>query len=249
VGRDSDREGWERLRRRIVGCKRCPRLVAHTREVARVRRRAYRDETYWGRPVPGFGDTRGKILMLGLAPAAHGANRTGRMFTGDSSGDWLYGALHRAGLANQPDSVHGDDGLRLRDVFITATCRCAPPANKPTTEEMGNCAPFLDREFDLLDRLQVVVALGKIAWDAALRRVARVAPQALPRPRPAFGHEARVRLPLRPDAAPIWLLGSYHPSRQNTQTGRLTRPMLDSVIRRAARLVRAERASVRRATT
>jgi uracil-DNA glycosylase family 4 len=249
VGRKSDREGWERLRRRIVGCKRCPRLVAHTREIARLKRRAYRDETYWGRPVPGFGDTRGKILVLGLAPAAHGANRTGRMFTGDSSGDWLYGALHRAGLANRPDSVRGDDGLRLRGVFITATCRCAPPANKPTTEEMGHCAPFLDCEFDLLNRLQVVVALGKIAWDAALRRVARVAPGSLPRPRPAFGHDTRVRLPLRRAADPIWLLGSYHPSRQNTQTGRLTGPMLDRVIGHAARLAGEEPGPVRGATT
>jgi uracil-DNA glycosylase family 4 len=249
VGHNIDSADWERLRRSIVDCKRCPRLVEHTREVARVKRRAYRDETYWGRPVPGFGDTRGKILMLGLAPAAHGANRTGRMFTGDSSGDWLYGALHRAGLANQSESLRGDDGLRLRGVFITATCRCAPPANKPTTEEMCNCAPFLERELDLLERLQVVVALGKIAWDAALRRVARVAPRGLPRPRPAFGHDTRARLPLRRDADPIWLLGSYHPSRQNTQTGRLTRPMLDRVIGHAARLAGEERGPTRGATT
>ena len=149
-----------------------------------MRRRAYRDQRYWGRPVPGFGDRRARILLLGLAPAAHGANRTGRMFTGDRSGDWLYGALHRAGLASQAQSRCRDDGLRLEGVFVTATCRCAPPANRPTPEEMSNCAPFLDREFELLDRLRVVVALGRIAWDAALRRSLREAADAMPRPRP-----------------------------------------------------------------
>ena len=203
-----------------------------------MRRRAYRDQTYWGRPVPGFGDRGARILLVGLAPAAHGANRTGRMFTGDRSGDWLYGALHRAGLANQARSGARDDGLELSGVYITAVCRCAPPGNKPTREEMSRCEPFLDREFEWLERLRVIVALGKIAWDAVLRRVGRLDPAALPRPRPAFGHDARTRLSLRVDAPPIWLLGSYHPSQQNTQTGRLTRPMLESVIRRAVRTAR-----------
>ena len=219
-------------------CNRCPRLREHCRQVARVRRRAYRDQTYWGRPVPAFGDREARILLVGLAPAAHGANRTGRMFTGDRSGDWLYAALHRAGLANQPESSHDTDGLALTDVMISATCRCAPPANKPTRQEMDNCEPFLDREFELLDRLAVVVALGRIAWDAVLRRVARVAAEELPTPRPAFGHGAEARLRLHRDRQPLWLVGSYHPSQQNTQTGRLTRPMFDAVIRSSVRLAR-----------
>ena len=174
--------------------------------------------------------------MLGLAPAAHGANRTGRMFTGDRSGDWLYGALQRVGMSNQARSVGLDDGLELRGVFISATCRCAPPANKPTNEEMANCVPYLDREFELLGSLRVVVALGKIAWDAALRRVQRLAPDGLPRPKPRFSHGGECRLPFRAQEPPIWLLGSYHPSQQNTQTGRLTRAMFDRAMKRAATL-------------
>jgi uracil-DNA glycosylase family 4 len=174
--------------------------------------------------------------MLGLAPAAHGANRTGRMFTGDRSGDWLYGALHRAGLADRAESVARDDGLQLHDVFVSAACRCAPPGNKPTTAELAACAPFLDRELELLDRVRVVLALGKIAWDAALRRALRVCPAGLPRPRPAFGHGGRAWLALRSPRSPIWLLGSYHPSQQNTQTGRLTRRMFDNVVGRAVEL-------------
>ena len=174
--------------------------------------------------------------MLGLAPGAHGSNRTGRMFTGDRSGDWLYAALHQAELANQPTATGRDDGLRLRDVYISAACRCAPPGNRPTREEMNNCGPFLDREFELLTRLRVTVALGQIGWEAALRRAERVAPASLPRPRPRFRHGAEARVPLRSAGAPLWLLGSYHPSQQNTQTGRLTRPMLDAVIRRAVDL-------------
>lgn len=247
--RVSKRNRWLRLERSIVSCARCPRLVEHRGRIARIRRRAYRDQTYWGRPVPGFGDRRARILMLGLAPAAHGANRTGRMFTGDRSGDWLYGALHRAGLANQAESRATDDGLRLRGVFISAACRCAPPDNKPGTGELAACAPFLDREIELLERLQVVVALGKIAWDAALRRVSRVGPGELPSPRPAFGHDRRARLALCRAGSPIWLLGSYHPSQQNTQTGRLTRRMFDTVVRRARRLAGLEPARPIRSST
>jgi uracil-DNA glycosylase family 4 len=228
--------GWSRLEREVVACERCPRLVRHCREVARVKRRAYKDETYWGRPVPSFGDRDARIVLLGLAPAAHGANRTGRMFTGDRSGDWLYAALHRAGLANQAEARSADDGLELRDAFITATCRCAPPGNRPTRDEMESCAGYLDRELDLLKRARVVLALGQIAWDAALRRARRIAPGEFPRPKPRFGHAAQAKVVLRDGAAPIWLLGSYHPSQQNTQTGRLTRPMLDKVLRKAVRL-------------
>jgi uracil-DNA glycosylase family 4 len=223
---------WTRLEQDVVGCSRCPRLVAHRTEVARVRRRAYRDQRYWGRPVPGFGDRAGRILLLGLAPAAHGANRTGRMFTGDRSGEFLYAALHRVGLANRPESVSCQDGLALRDAFVTATCRCAPPQNRPSRDEIERCAEYLDREIDLLP-IEVVVALGRIAWDAALRRALRFGP--LPRPRPAFAHGAQTRLCLHADGRAVVLLGSYHPSQQNTQTGRLTPAMLDRVLRRAVR--------------
>jgi uracil-DNA glycosylase family 4 len=227
-------DAWARLQREIVACEFCPRLRAHCTEIARVRRRAYRDQEYWGRPVPSFGARRSRILLLGLAPAAHGANRTGRMFTGDRSGDWLYAALHRVGLANQPTSTDARDGLKLDDAFVTATCRCAPPANKPTKEEVAACEPYLDREFELMDRLRVTVALGKIAWDAALRRVLRAGGD-LPRPRPPFSHGAETLLELR-SGSPSWLVGSYHPSQQNTQTGRLTRPMFDRVMRRVVKL-------------
>jgi uracil-DNA glycosylase family 4 len=187
--------------------------------------------------VPGFGDPGAGILLLGLAPAAHGANRTGRMFTGDRSGEWLFGALHRAGLADRAVSTSRDDGLRLDGAYISAACRCAPPANKPTREELINCEPFLDREIELLQNLRVTVALGRVAWDAALRRAARFDPERVPRPRPAFGHGAATRIALR-SGQPVWLLGSYHPSQQNTQTGRLTRPMLDAVLQRARILAR-----------
>jgi len=232
----AEADRWVALERSVVRCRRCPRLREHCAEVAHVRRRAYRNHEYWGRPVPGFGDRRARILLLGLAPAAHGANRTGRMFTGDRSGDWLYGALHRAGLASQPTSTAREDGLRLHVAYISAVCRCAPPSNKPAPSEMANCEPFLDREFELLRSLRVTVALGKIAWDAAFRRAARVDQQGVPRPRPAFGHGAETRLTLRAGRPPISLIGSYHPSQQNTHTGRLTRPMLDFVMRRARQL-------------
>jgi len=224
---------WTRLERRIVRCERCPRLREHCREVARVKRRAFRDETYWGRPVPGFGDRRARILVVGLAPAAHGANRTGRMFTGDSSGDWLFRALHEVGVASRPESISADDGLVLSGAFITAGCRCAPPDNKPLPSELLACSGYMDREIELLAGVRVVVALGKIAWDTVLARSRRAAPGSLPRPRPAFGHGAETAVALRNEGKPVRLLGSYHPSRQNTQTGKLTRPMLRAVLARA----------------
>jgi uracil-DNA glycosylase family 4 len=198
--------------------------------VARTRRRAYQDEVYWGRPVPGFGDPAARIVLVGLAPGAHGANRTGRMFTGDGSGDFLYAALHRAGLASQPTSRARGDGLALRGAFVTAAARCAPPDNRPVPAELARCAPFLDRELAVLGGARVLVALGAIAWDACLAHLAR-AGATVPRPRPRFAHGAEARL----SGAPV-LLGSYHPSRQNTQTGRLVPAMLDEVLARAVAL-------------
>ena len=224
---------WAEHEREVVACERCPRLRAHCAEVARVKRRAFRDETYWEKPVPSWGDRRARLLIVGLAPAAHGANRTGRMFTGDSSGDWLYAALHLTGFASQPSSRRRGDGLELRDVFVTASARCAPPDNRPTREELDACAPFLDREFDLLAEVKIVLALGSIAWASVLRRAVRVAPESVPSPRPAFGHLAWASVAVRRGAPPVLLLGSYHPSRQNTQTGRLTREMWEAVFREA----------------
>ena len=212
---------WELLEADITSCRRCPRLVAWREEVARVKRCAYRDEEYWGKPVPGFGDQNARVLVIGLAPAAHGANRTGRMFTGDSSGDFLYAALHRAGFASQPTSRHRGDGLTLRDVFISAACRCAPPDNKPTPAEIAACRPFLEREIALFPDLRVVVALGRVAFDTALRQFA---PAVVASARPTFGHAAA-----HPLTDGRWLVASYHPSRQNTQTGRLTAEMFDRV--------------------
>jgi len=200
-----------------------------------VKRRAFEDQAYWGKPVPGFGDRRARVLLVGLAPAAHGANRTGRVFTGDRSGDWLYSALHRVGLANQPHSTHRKDGLKLRSAYVTAACRCAPPGNRPTPAELEACFPYLDRELELLRAIRVVVALGKIAWDTVVGRARRIDPASIPRPRPAFGHGVETRLPLRIGGRPVPVLGSYHPSQQNTQTGRLTRSMFDTVLRKAAR--------------
>ena len=228
------RDSWRKLEQDIVACGRCPRLRKHCLEVARIRRRMYRDHEYWGRPLTGFGDHGAPIVMVGLAPAAHGANRTGRMFTGDRSGDWLYGALHRAGLANRPESTWVNDGLKLKGVFISAAARCAPPLNKPTRDEIDNCAGFLDREFDLLKQVRVVVALGRIAWDAVLRRSAALDPGAMPKPK--FGHCAETSLPVHRGGRAVAVLGSYHPSQQNTQTGRLTRPMFDGMIARAKQI-------------
>jgi len=215
-------DAWTGLMAEIVSCRRCPRLVAWREEVARVKRRAYRDEAYWGRPVPGFGDPDGRVLIVGLAPGAHGANRTGRMFTGDSSGDFLYAALHRAGFASQPNSRHCDDGLTLRDAYITAACRCVPPDNKPTTEELAACLPFLAQEVALLPRIRVAVALGRIAFAAMLRVYGVEKPASAA---PLFAHNARFSL----GAGRPTLIASYHPSRQNTQTGRLTGQMFDAV--------------------
>ena len=186
--------------------------------------------------MPGFGDTKARVLLCGLAPAAHGANRTGRMFTGDDSGHWLYAALHRAGFANQAEAHGVGDGLALHDAFITASARCAPPDNKPTPVELAACAPFLDRELALLSHVRVVVALGQIAWTTMLGRARNIDPASVPTPRPAFSHGAETRVRLRVGAPPITLLGCYHPSRQNTNTGRLTRAMLDAVLLRAKKL-------------
>jgi uracil-DNA glycosylase family 4 len=212
------------LERDVVACRACPRLVAWREHVAAEKRAAYRAETYWGRPIPGFGDPDARIVVLGLAPAAHGANRTGRVFTGDRSGDWLFRAMHRAGLANQPTSVAAEDGLRLTDAWVTAAVKCAPPANKPLPAERDSCAPFLEREFGLLVHACVVVCLGGFGYDAACRHFGV-------RPRPKFGHGLEVPL----DDGPM-LLCSFHPSQQNTFTGRLTEPMLDDVFERAVEL-------------
>ena len=210
----------------MVGCRACPRLVAWREQVAEEKRAAYRDEEYWGRPIPGFGDPDARIVVLGLAPAAHGANRTGRVFTGDRSGDWLFRALYRAGLANQPESVSIDDGLELVGAWVTAAVKCAPPANKPLPEERDACAPFLEREFAALTSATVVVCLGQFGYQAACSHFGV-------RPRPTFGHGVEVPI----DAGPT-LVCSFHPSQQNTFTKRLTEPMLDAVFARAVALSR-----------
>ena len=215
----------------IVSCTRCPRLRSYCTEIARTKRRAYRDEIYWGKPVPGFGDPRARLLLVGLAPAAHGANRTGRVFTGDGvggSGDFLISALHRAGFANIPTSHRTDDGLKLRDAFIAAAVRCAPPDNKPTPEEIANCLPHLAEEIDALPRVRVVVALGKIGFDAYLQLLKGRG--VVLRPRPPFRHAEAHELPHGQT-----LIGCYHPSRQNTQTGKLTPAMMDEVFHVARR--------------
>ncbi len=244
----SEQRSLAALERELIGCRRCPRLVSWRERIARERRAAFADQEYWGRPLPGFGDPRARVLVLGLAPAAHGANRTGRMFTGDRSGDFLYEAMYRAGLASQPTSTARDDGLRLRDAWVTAAVRCAPPANKPTPAERDGCLPWSVRELDLLPRIRVIVCLGAFAWDAALRlRAAAGSSRSTPaqhsgseapsawqvvRPRPRFGHGAEY-------AGPRYsLIGCYHPSQQNTFTGRLTKPMIDAVFARVRELSR-----------
>jgi uracil-DNA glycosylase family 4 len=219
----------ERLERRVVRCRRCPRLVDWRERVAREKRAAFRDEDYWGRPVPGFGDPRAGVYVLGLAPAAHGGNRTGRVFTGDRSGDWLFASLHRTGFANQATSRHRDDGLRLEGAFIGAAVRCAPPANRPLPKERENCLPYAARELELIEP-QVIVCLGKFAWDAACQLLGL-------RPKPRFGHGAEHRT----DAGPV-LLATYHPSQQNTFTGKLTEGMTDAIFTRARELAYADSA-------
>jgi uracil-DNA glycosylase len=216
------------LEQRVTECRQCPRLVAWREEVALVKRAAFRDEEYWGRPVPSFGDPAARIVVLGLAPAAHGGNRTGRIFTGDRSGDWLFASLWRVGLANQPESRSRDDGLKLTNCWITAAVRCAPPANKPTPQERDTCASWLHRELELIPNVRVIVCLGAFAWDAALRLLGN------PRPRPKFGHGTETRI------GDLVLLGSYHVSQQNTFTGKLTEPMLDAVFNRAIELSTSE---------
>jgi uracil-DNA glycosylase len=218
----------ERITAEIVGCRSCPRLVEWRERVAREKAVRFSDQTYWGRPVPGFGDPAARIIVVGLAPAAHGGNRTGRIFTGDRSGDFLFGSLHRVGLSNQPTSVSRDDGLRLIHAYLSAVNRCAPPDNKPTPAERDTCLPFLEREIAALEHLRVLVALGAFAWDGALRALSALGHPV--RPRPRFGHSAEASM------GPFVLLGSYHPSQQNTFTGKLTPPMLDAVFARAAEL-------------
>jgi uracil-DNA glycosylase family 4 len=216
----------------VENCTRCQRLRAYCADIAQTKRRQFIEWNYWGKPVAGFGDPKARLWIIGLAPAAHGANRTGRMFTGDRSGDFLYAALHRAGFANQPTSISSDDGLKLRDCYISATARCAPPANKPLPDEAANCSSFLDREWDLLKHKRVILALGKIAWDAALSLARRHSCIVL-KPAPAFGHGATFML--RPQLS---LVGSYHVSQQNTFTGKLTDEMFDAALREALRLMR-----------
>jgi uracil-DNA glycosylase len=222
----------EALAKEVAECRRCPRLVAWREQIARERRAAFAAQEYWGRPVAGFGDPAARSLVLGLAPAAHGANRTGRMFTGDRSGDFLFAALARSGFANQPTSTSRDDGLVLRDIWITAAVRCAPPGNRPTPAEREQCMPWTMRELRLLSNVRVVLCLGAFAWDAALRLIAAVSEVDTPplRPRPRFGHGAEL------SDGRYSLLGCYHPSQQNTFTGRLTEPMIDAVLARAREL-------------
>jgi uracil-DNA glycosylase len=224
--------GLRRVTGEIVRCRLCPRLVEYRERVAREKRRAYRDCEYWGRPVPGFGEPRARLVIVGLAPGAHGANRTGRVFTGDASGETLFPALHEFGFATRPRAVSRDDGLRLIDCYINAAVRCAPPGNRPAPDEFERCRPYLVRELRLLRAARIYLALGRAAHAALLKTLAEIG-VALPRPAPRFGHGALAPL----DDGARWLLASYHPSRQNTQTGRLTPPMFRAIFRRARRLL------------
>ena len=231
---------WEKLNAEIVSCGKCPRLVVYRQQVAAEKKREFRNWDYWGKPITGFGDLMAKILLVGLAPAAHGGNRTGRIFTGDSSAQTLMQALHAVGLASQPFSLHRDDGLKLLGVYLTAVCRCAPPENKPTNEEIRNCLPYLVRELELLREVKVIVALGQIAFNGTLKALEELARQRgvewrTPKPRPKFAHGAHYEIP-DPRGGILQFLASYHPSRQNTQTGRLTIQMLVDVLSRAKAL-------------
>lgn len=217
-----DAQLWDEMVNQIIACRKCSRLVQWREKVAVEKKRAYRDWNYWGKPVPGFGDRNARLLVVGLAPGAHGANRTGRNFTGDGSGTFLYRALFKAGFANQPEATHIDDGLELKDLYIAAACRCAPPDNKPLPEELANCAPFLKQELAMMDRLTGIVVLGRIAFDTVLRIYREKGSEI---PKIEFGHNRVYSLG---DSLP-WMLASYHPSRQNTQTGRLTEDMFDAV--------------------
>ncbi len=235
---DASSDALARLAEEVVRCRRCPRLVAWRERVAREPRASFAGERYAAHPLPGFGDPAARVALLGLAPAAHGGNRTGRIFTGDRSGDFLFAALHRTGFANQPESSGLDDGLRLRGAWVTAAVRCAPPANRPTPEERDECLPWSLRELGLLPRLRVIVCLGAFAWDAALRLRAHLEGAPPPRPRPRFGHGAEDGGDGVETAGPakLILLGCFHPSQQNTFTGRLTAPMIDAVLLRAREL-------------
>jgi uracil-DNA glycosylase len=224
----SEPESLSALTEEIIACRRCRRLVAWREQAAREKPRRFAQWDYWARPLPGFGDPQARLLVVGLAPAAHGGNRTGRIFTGDRSGDYLFAALHRAGFANQPLSIDRDDGLRLNDAYVAAAVRCAPPANRPTIEERDNCLPYLSRELALLHQVRAILCLGAFAWDGALRALAGLGCQA--RPRPRFGHGATATV------GPYQLVGCYHPSQQNTFTGRLTEAMLDAVLTRSVEL-------------
>ena len=219
--------GWSELKRDVVSCTECHRLVAHRQSVAADPPKRFHGKTYWAKPVLGFGDVKARVMIIGLAPAAHGANRTGRMFTGDRSGEWLYRALHESGFANQASSTHKADGLKLEDAYVSAVVRCAPPDNKPSLEEKAACIHYLCDEFALMPQIEVVVALGQIAWKGFIQ-ARRAANLQIPKPLPKFGHGATVLL----EGGPV-LIGSYHPSQQNTFTGRLTQPMLASVFEKA----------------
>ena len=232
--RNTGKSAVRRIARDVVACDRCPRLRRHCQAIARTKRRAYREQEYWGKPVPGFGVATARLWIVGLAPAAHGANRTGRMFTGDASGDWLFAAMHAVGLARLPGSRSRDDGQRLDDAYISAIVRCAPPDNKPTPGEIRTCSDFLAREFAALQRVDVLLCLGALAFAAALRLLEAQGFD-LPRPRPRFAHGAEFSLD--GDGRRLVLLASYHPSRQNTQTGRLTRPMWHAIFARARALL------------
>jgi uracil-DNA glycosylase family 4 len=241
LGSIARRAALAELTAEIVACRRCPRLVEWRERVAREKVARFRDETYWGRPVPGFGDPQARILIVGLAPAAHGGNRTGRVFTGDASGDFLFAAMYEVGLANQPTGRRPDDGLAMLGAYIAAAVRCAPPDNKPLPSERDNCAPYLHRELALLEDVRVIVPLGGYAWDAALRATASVAGVEA-RPRPRFGHGVEAQV------GPYTIVGSYHPSQQNTFTGRLTQEMLVAVLARAVQIVTADAQPLGRST-